>query len=125
MHTTYSPTIHAWPPDVSTIWGPVQWGLQGNKFELVSILGHQMLLVGGWVLYRGPVQKGGSSPVWGAVQREAGSLYRLGGGELYSEIQCIQGNIYMGSSLLWTEWRADTTENITFPQQYSLKYTRP
>ena len=57
-----------------------------SNFEHVSSNGHQMSLAGG-----------------------------LGGGGLYSEVQCIMVNGHMELSL-WTEWRTDMPENITFSQ---------
>ena len=39
------------------------------------------------------------------------------GGGVYSEVQCIMDNGHIGSPHLWTEWRTDTTENITFANQ--------
>ena len=75
-----------------------------------------MLLVGGLDSLQGVLYRRGVRALYGGLHRGRLGPCTYLGGELYSEIQCILGNIYMGSSLLWTEWRADTTENITFPQ---------
>ena len=52
-----------------------------------------------------------------------------GGGILYSEVQCIMGNGYMGALIHYEH--ADTSENITFPQlhwravKWSSSYLEP
>ena len=68
-----------------------------NKFEQVSSDRHQMSLAVGL----GPGGPRGTG--------EAGA------GRLYSEVQCIMGNGYMGT-LPSVDRQTHTSENITFPQ---------
>ena len=79
------PYMRRWSPDVST-----RGSRQVNKFEQVSIDGHQMSLAG----------------VGGPHVPMA----------LYSVVQCITGNGDMGPSFPPTEWQTDICEIITFPQ---------
>ena len=77
-------------------WRPVKWGHQVNKFGQISSLGYQMSLAGSGVR---------------ALHSGGGVGFR---GGLHGEVQCITGNGHTGPH--WTEWPADTCENITFPQ---------
>ena len=97
------------PSDVSTSGG----GPEVNKFEQVSIDAHQMLLPGGGAVQWGPMS---------GLGRGAG-FTGLGGRDLYSKIQCLEGvwepvQWVMGNGHMAppVNRQTDTTENITFPQ---------
>ena len=94
IHTTPLQTVCASVVTTRCSW---RGGPQMNKFEQVSSDGHQMSQAGG--------------RVWGG-----GNVWYPGWTDLYSEVQCIMGNGHIWGAPPLTEWRTDTTENITFPQ---------